>query len=222
MTHVSEILFLQEKKVNIVAVGIGPGVEEATLHDIAGAGPVVQVEAFDKLDEMMKKIKGSACSGKLSLQKPQSLLLLNPPGLLREKNGSRLSTLWLYLPSLLLVLLLSKLLLLLLFLSLKLWLLAFISSNLLTLVFTEKIFSHTSVTKKQQFVSFSRIKGLVFQVLYTFSNVVCRQECRTLMQCFLKLKKINIYNYCHTAMLTEKLFSYASVTKLSFCVHFAE
>ena len=140
MTHVSEILFLQEKKVNIVAVGIGPGVEEATLHDIAGTGPVVQVEAFDKLDEMMKKIKGSACSGKLSLQKPQSLLLLNPPGLLREKNGSRLSTLWLYLPSLLLVLLLLKLLLLLLFLSLKLWLLAFIISNLLTLVFTEKNF----------------------------------------------------------------------------------
>ena len=88
MTHVSEILFLQEKKVNIVAVGIGPGVEEATLHDIAGAGHVVQVEAFDKLDEMMKTIKGSACSGKLSLQKPQSLLL--PSGLLREKNGSRL------------------------------------------------------------------------------------------------------------------------------------
>nr|XP_058959478.1 coadhesin-like [Pocillopora verrucosa] len=52
----------KEKKVNIVAVGIGPGVEEATLHDIAGAGPVVQVEAFDKLDEMMKTIKGSACS----------------------------------------------------------------------------------------------------------------------------------------------------------------
>ena len=66
MTHVSEILFLQEKKVNIVAVGIGPGVDEATLHDIAGKGPVVQVEAFDKLDEMMKKIKASACSGKLS------------------------------------------------------------------------------------------------------------------------------------------------------------
>ena len=65
MTHVSEILFLQEKKVNIVAVGIGPGVDEATLHDIAGTGPVVQVEAFDKLDEMMKTIKGSACSGKL-------------------------------------------------------------------------------------------------------------------------------------------------------------
>ena len=148
MTHVSEILFLQEKKVNIVAVGIGPGVEEDTLHDIAGAGPVVQVEAFDKLDEMMKKIKGSACSGKLSLQKPQSLLLLNPPGLLREKNGSRLSTLWLYLPSLLLVLLLSKLLLLLLFLSLKLWLLAFISSNLLTLMLTEK-FSHIRASQKK-------------------------------------------------------------------------
>ena len=63
---------------------------------------------------------------------------------------------------------------------------SFISSNLLTLMLTEKIFSHTSVTKKQQFVSFSRIKGLVFQVLYTFSNVVCRQGCRTLMQCFLK------------------------------------
>ena len=99
---------------------------------------------------------------------------------------------------------------------------SFISSNLLTLMLTEKIFSHTSVTKKQQFVSFSRIKGLVFQVLYTFSNVVGRQGCRTLMQCFLKLKKINIYNYCHTVMLTGKLFSCASVTKLSFCLHFAE
>ena len=47
-------------------MGIGPGVEEATLHDIAGAGPVVHVENFDQLDETIQKIKGSACSGTFS------------------------------------------------------------------------------------------------------------------------------------------------------------
>ena len=57
-------------------MGIGPGVEEATLHDIAGAGPVVQVENFDKLDETIQKIKGSACSGTFSRR-----ILRNRPSL---------------------------------------------------------------------------------------------------------------------------------------------
>ena len=57
-------------------MGIGPGVEEATLHDIAGTGPVVQVENFDKLDEMIQKIKGSACSGTFSRR-----ILRNRPSL---------------------------------------------------------------------------------------------------------------------------------------------
>ena len=45
---------------------IGPGVEEDTLHDIAGTGAVIQVENFDKIDEMIQKIKGSACARKVS------------------------------------------------------------------------------------------------------------------------------------------------------------
>ena len=45
---------------------IGPGVEEDTLHDNAGIGAVIQVENSDKLDEMIQKIKGSACSSKVS------------------------------------------------------------------------------------------------------------------------------------------------------------
>ncbi|XP_022787051.1 coadhesin-like [Stylophora pistillata] len=53
----------EKNKINIVAVGIGAGVDENTLHDIAGTGTVVQVQNFDKLDEMMETIKGAACSG---------------------------------------------------------------------------------------------------------------------------------------------------------------
>ena len=57
-------------------MGIGPGVEEDTLHDIAGAGPVVHVENFDQLDETIQKIKGSACSGTFSRR-----ILRNRPSL---------------------------------------------------------------------------------------------------------------------------------------------
>lgn len=46
-------------------MGIGKNVDEVTLRLIAGEGPVVQVEDFDKLEEMMSKIKSSACSSKL-------------------------------------------------------------------------------------------------------------------------------------------------------------
>ena len=52
------------KDVSVVAVGIGSGVKEGTLREIAGEGnPVVQVEDFSMLDEMLDTIKGSACSG---------------------------------------------------------------------------------------------------------------------------------------------------------------
>ena len=38
--------------------------KEGTLREIAGEGnPVVQVEDFSMLDEMLDTIKGSACSG---------------------------------------------------------------------------------------------------------------------------------------------------------------
>ena len=38
--------------------------KEGTLREIAGEGnPVVQVEDFNMLVEMLNKIKGSACSG---------------------------------------------------------------------------------------------------------------------------------------------------------------
>ena len=58
-------------------MGIGPGVEEDTLHDIAGTGPVIQVENFDKLDETIQKIKGSACSGTFSRRILRNRPLLN-------------------------------------------------------------------------------------------------------------------------------------------------
>ena len=55
---------LQEKHVNTVAVGIGPRVNKETLQEIAGAGnPVVQVEDFSQLQNMIATIKASACSG---------------------------------------------------------------------------------------------------------------------------------------------------------------
>ncbi|XP_078354736.1 uncharacterized protein LOC144639305 isoform X3 [Oculina patagonica] len=50
------------KNVNTVAVGIGAGVDQDTLHLIAGDGPVVQVEDFSQLGQMMDTIKSSACS----------------------------------------------------------------------------------------------------------------------------------------------------------------
>ena len=52
------------KDVSVVAVGIGSGVKEGTLREIAGEGnPVVQVKDFSMLDEMLDTIKGLACSG---------------------------------------------------------------------------------------------------------------------------------------------------------------
>lgn len=55
---------LQQKQVNTVAVGIGPGVKKDILQQIAGAGnPVVQVEDFSQLQKMIETIKASACSG---------------------------------------------------------------------------------------------------------------------------------------------------------------
>lgn len=46
-----------------MAVGIGPNIDSGTLELIAGDGPVVEVENFNKLEEMMATIKSSACSG---------------------------------------------------------------------------------------------------------------------------------------------------------------
>ena len=44
-------------------MGIGPGVDKNTLQLIAGEGnPVVQVEDFSQLENMMGTIKSSACS----------------------------------------------------------------------------------------------------------------------------------------------------------------
>lgn len=57
------LVFWQEKHVNTVAVGIGPNIDSGTLELIAGDGPVVEVENFNKLEEMMATIKSSACSG---------------------------------------------------------------------------------------------------------------------------------------------------------------
>lgn len=55
---------------NVVAVGIGPGVDLDTLQLIAGDGnPVVQVEDFSKLEEMLGTIKSSACSGKMTAER---------------------------------------------------------------------------------------------------------------------------------------------------------
>ena len=57
----------QEKLVNTVAVGIGKGIDEGILQQIAGAGnPVVQVEDFAQLQNMIETIKASACSGAFS------------------------------------------------------------------------------------------------------------------------------------------------------------
>ena len=64
-------LFLsqQEKKVYIVAVGIGSGISLDVLHQIAGdGGSVVKVDDFSKLDEMIGTIKSSTCSGTLSIK----------------------------------------------------------------------------------------------------------------------------------------------------------
>ena len=47
-------------------MGIGAGIEEDTLHLIAGGGPVVQVADFSQLEDMMGKIKSSACASKLT------------------------------------------------------------------------------------------------------------------------------------------------------------
>ena len=66
--------YLQEKHVNTVAVGIGPGVNKEILHQIAGPGnPVVQVNDFSQLHKMLETIKGSACSGGFS-NKPDKQL----------------------------------------------------------------------------------------------------------------------------------------------------
>ena len=53
-----------------MAVGIGPGVNKDTLQLIAGEGnPVVHVEDFNQLENMMETIKSSACSGMSKIKK---------------------------------------------------------------------------------------------------------------------------------------------------------
>lgn len=52
-----------------MAVGIGPNIDKGTLELIAGDGPVVEVENFNKLEEMMATIKSSACSGTSKIER---------------------------------------------------------------------------------------------------------------------------------------------------------
>lgn len=60
-------LTFQEKHVNIVAVGIGPGINKLVLQQIAGVGnPVVEVKDFSQLQNMIETIKASACSGRFN------------------------------------------------------------------------------------------------------------------------------------------------------------
>lgn len=62
----------QAKRINVVAVGIGEGIKKETLQSISGGGPVVRVDDFDLLEEMMSTIKSSACSNSSPSSSPSS------------------------------------------------------------------------------------------------------------------------------------------------------
>lgn len=55
-------LNLQVADLYTVAVGIGTGINIATLHDIAGSnGNVIAVESFDQLEAELSEIKDKVC-----------------------------------------------------------------------------------------------------------------------------------------------------------------